>query len=81
MVGISIEEIKNRLPESYSFSDIDSICEDLQNYRLTIDKLPFQTLKLNENTKMKINAVKDNQIMQHSNFDDEIDEQLSRLSN
>lgn len=44
-LGVTSAEIKNRLPESYSFSDIDRICEDLQEYKLNISNLPFSTGK------------------------------------
>lgn len=80
MIGVSSEEIKNKLPESYSFSDIDSICEDLQSYKLTMSKLPFQAVKLNENIKIKANSSKNESIIPKTNFDDEIDDQLLRLS-
>lgn len=41
MLGISVNEIKNRLNESYTLDDIDKICDDLQQYNLRISKLPF----------------------------------------
>lgn len=39
--GISASDIKARLKENYSFNDIDRVCEDLKNYRLTVNSLPF----------------------------------------
>lgn len=44
-LGITSAEIKNRLPESYSFSDIDRVCESLQEYKLNMTNLPFSTDK------------------------------------
>lgn len=41
MLGITSNEIKNRLSESYTLDDIDKICEDLQNYNLRMSRLPF----------------------------------------
>lgn len=43
MLGVRSAEIKNRLPESYSFKDIDRICEDLREYKLNMSSLPFST--------------------------------------
>ena len=45
MLGISVNEIKNRLNESYTLDDIDKICDDLQQYNLRISKLPFDIKK------------------------------------
>ena len=54
-LGVKSEEIKNRLPESYSFKDIDVICEDLQEYKLNMSTLPFSTrgTKMSEGLKIK----------------------------
>ena len=46
-LGISASDIKDRLKESYSFNEIDEICEDLRRYSLNISKLPFQVGKGN----------------------------------
>ena len=40
-LGISSQEVKNKLPKNYSFSDIDNLCEELSNYNLQINDLPF----------------------------------------
>ena len=48
-LGVKSAEIRNRLPEQFSFSDVDSICEELRDYKLNVSKLPFNTSKpLNE---------------------------------
>ena len=41
MLGINSQEVKNRLPKNYSFSDIDNLCEELSSYNLQINSLPF----------------------------------------
>ena len=46
-LGVSVNEIKNRLNESYTFDDIDEVCESLQSYKLNMSKLPFASLKEN----------------------------------
>ena len=40
-LGVKPVEIKNRLSESFTFKDIDSVCEDLREYKLNVSKLPF----------------------------------------
>lgn len=81
-IGVSANEIKNKLPESYTFNDIDLICEDLQNFKLTVSKLPFSTSKnkLNENVKIKASPVNNSILPADSyNADDEIDDMLRNL--
>ena len=58
-LGVKSEEIKNRLPESYSFKDIDVICEDLQEYKLNMSTLPFSTrgTKMSDGLKIKATNV------------------------
>lgn len=58
MLGISENEIKNRLSESYTLDEIDSICESLQVYNLRMSKLPFN---LSKDTKVKITESKEKQ--------------------
>lgn len=83
-LGSSVEEIKNRLPESYSFNDIDKVCEDLQNYNLNMSKLPFNTLtqKVNKNEGLKVKGVssKNESILPVNRFDDDIDADLMYLA-
>ena len=78
-LGISSNEIKNKLPSSYSFSDIDSICENLQEYKLNMSKLPFR--KLTENIQnVKITSPKQDPIIPASGFEDDIDDGLLTLA-
>lgn len=57
-LGVRSSEIKNRLPESYSFKDIDLICEDLQEYKLNMSNLPFSTnSRLREGMSAKVSNV------------------------
>ena len=75
-LGVSANEIKNKLPESYSIADIDKICEDMRDYKLNISKLPFKTVtNLNENMTFKAKPSK-NELLNPINEDDEVDEQL-----
>jgi len=82
-LGSSVNEVKNRLPESYSFEDIDKVCEDLQSYNLNMSRLPFNALakkSINENVKIKGTSSKNESILPVSGFDDEIDEDLLYLA-
>lgn len=44
-LGVSSNEIKNRLSESYTLDEVDEVCEDLQDYSINISKLPFKVDK------------------------------------
>lgn len=78
-LGIKSHEIKNRLPESYSFKDIDSVCEDLREYKLNISSLPFSTSnRLNENISLRASNISSKSLV--SNPDDEITELELRLA-
>ena len=48
MLGIRPVEIRNRLPENYTFEDIDQVCEDLREYKLNVSSLPFNVNRMNE---------------------------------
>lgn len=79
MLGITSNEIKSRLSESYTFDDIDKVCEDLQEYQLNISSLPFDVSK----SKSKRVVIKESKetIGLMNNADDEVDEDLIKLVN
>lgn len=78
-LGVKPEEVRNRLPESYSMSDIDEVCEELQSYKLNLSKLPFTTMPgLSEGLQMKANPSKQKDLAS-VNTDDLVDEQLMSL--
>jgi len=80
-IGVSANEIKNKLPDSYTFDDIDSICEELQSYKLTLNRLPFQTMGLNENIRASIKSSKNESLVRKEiNEDDELDSSLLRIA-
>ena len=78
-LGISSNEIKNKLPESYNIDDIDAICEDLQAYKLNMSKLPFSSMQLQENMKFQPKSMKQEAILPKGSADDFVDEQLLSL--
>ena len=47
-LGISSDDVKNRLGKTYSFNDIDRICESLSASKLAINKLPFKVSQVSE---------------------------------
>ena len=51
--GIDYTELKAQLKESYTIKDIDSICDNLLEQKLSLSKLPF---RLNESTKLSIKS-------------------------
>lgn len=80
-IGVKPEEIKNKLPESYGFSDIDSICEDLKKYKISVGRLPFNAELLRENkVKMTATPSKNDPLTGLGNIDDDVDSQLLSLA-
>ena len=77
-LGADVNEIKNKLPASYTFDDIDTICENLQEYKLNMNRLPFRNLA--ENYIMKVTAPKTKLPIPAGNFDDDIDDGLISLA-
>ena len=77
-LGVSSNEILNRLPDSYTFDDIDSVCESLQSVNLNLSKLPFQSMKLQEKLNAKITAKRTDVVPVST--DDVVDDDLLALA-
>lgn len=77
VLGVSVNEIKNRLPESYTVEDVDSICEELQSYELNISKLPFS---IDRKVKVKVRESKNENLPVDKGVDDDIDSSLLNLA-
>lgn len=75
-MGVDPQEIQGKLGKTYSFSDIDRICESLKEYRVNLSKLPFN---LNENTRISITESKKEAIKPKVDDADEVDERLRSL--
>lgn len=79
-LGINASEVKKKLPENYSFNDIDNICESLSDYSLQINSLPFDVsavkkVSITESKKLPQTIIGENK------FDgDEVDDSLIRLA-
>lgn len=86
-LGISVNEIKNKLSESYTFTEIDEVCEDLRQYKLNLNKLPFNSTglakQLVESTKVKTRSTDKSLLPKDKVHDgvDEVDDQLLSLAN
>ena len=78
VLGVSANEIKNRLPESYSFKDINEVCDDLREYNINMNSLPFSTSKLNESINVSVKNVSNKTLI--SNPDDEISDADMKLA-
>lgn len=82
MLGVTSNEVKNRLPESYTIEDVDRICESLQKQALSVNKLPFTA---DSSVKVRVNESKRSQVnvgrSQMNDSDDYVDESLINLAN
>lgn len=76
MLGISSNEIKNRLSESYTLEDVDNVCEELQKRSINMSKLPFN---ISKDTKIKVTESKEP--LTSINNDDDVDDNLLKLAN
>lgn len=80
ILGVTTDEIKNKLPESYSIDDVDKVCKSFQENALNIHKLPFnfdRQVKIHVNESSTPSPLKpDNNIV----GDDDVDENLLRLA-
>lgn len=86
-LGISANEIKNRLSETYTFTDIDNICENLRQYKININNLPFSSntisKQITESSRVSTRASKNESILPKNKMYedvDEVDEQLLSLA-
>lgn len=79
MYGLSTSDIKDRLTESYSFSDVDAICEQLQGVSLAMSKLPINLTNQKIN-RVKVTESKETIKPRGFNYDDEVDDSLLRLA-
>ena len=70
-LGVKPVEIKNRLSESFTFNDIDSVCEDLREYKLNVSMLPFNTNRqLAEGVNVKANNIGRNSLLPKNELDE-----------
>ena len=80
LLGVSEDEIKNKLPSNYSFNDIETVCESLSTYKLNIGNLPFS---IGNTGKMKATikeGAKSNIPTPNAIFNDDVDDDLLSLA-
>ena len=78
MLGVTKNEIKNRLNESYNLEDVDRVCEELKTYRLNINKLPFS---LGSQTKIRVKESVNESMMTKANQEDlDVDEFIRKVA-
>lgn len=75
-LNISAEDVRNRLGKSYSFNDIDRICESLSSSKLAINRLPF---KVSQVSNVKVTESVQKPSISSFNDGDYIDSQLLGL--
>ena len=75
-IGVSVNEIKSKLNESYTFNDIDKVCEEIQDSKLGLNSLPFG-MNFNTKTRMRVNESIDTTVP--INEDDIVDDTLKAL--
>lgn len=76
-LGVNSSDITCRLSENYSFNDIDNVCNDLKNYQLSLNTLPFNvgSKKIKMNIKESVEKNKP-----ANNSADVVDSQLLKLA-
>lgn len=82
-LGLAPSDIKVKLGESYTLSDVDQVCRDLRSYQLNISKLPFsidRSNKISVKVNESVNSLS-NQISRPSHIDDDVDDTLMRIAN
>ena len=87
-LGVSSNEIKNRLNESYTLDDVDKVCDSLQKFNINISKLPFNvksntgidTNKGSVRASLRENRRNDPLRPIYEEYDDEVDNRLLYLA-
>lgn len=74
-MGVTADEIKGKLNNSYTLEDIDRVCESIQSYELNISKLPFN---VDRKVQMKISSKEKTPIS--SDADDFVDDTLMSVA-
>ena len=78
-LGVTANEVKSRLAESYTFEDIDKVCEDLQRFKVNMAKLPIGLEAPSKVSKVRVTKSRE-PIIPAGRFDDEVDSSLLRMA-
>ena len=80
-LGVSSNEIKNRLNESYTLDDVDKVCEELQELSLNASKLPFFVDRPDSmRARLREDRSRDPLRSMDSQYDDSVDDYLLDLA-
>ena len=80
-LGVSSNEIKNRLNESYTLDDVDKVCEELQELSLNASKLPFFVDRPDSmRARLREDRSRDPLRYMDSQYDDSVDDYLLDLA-
>lgn len=80
-LGVSSNEIKNRLNESYTLDEVDEVCEQIQGNSLKLNTLPFMLSKSGATrAKLRENRERDPLKSIDSQYDDSVDDYLLDLA-
>jgi chromosome segregation ATPase len=74
-LGVSANEIKNKLSNRYTLDDIDKVCESLGAYELNISKLPFSV-----DRKVSVQVSGQAEPLIQSSSDDDVDESTLKMA-
>jgi len=77
MLDVTPEEIKNRLPESYTLRDVDRVCDSLQEYSLNMNKLPF---RVDREVKVSIKPATNEALQRKTSNDEAVDDFTLKLA-
>ena len=77
MLDVTPEEIKNRLPESYTLKDVDRVCENLQQYSLNMNQLPF---RVDREVKVSVKPSTNEPLAHKSENDSAVDDLTLKLA-
>ena len=75
--GLDKQQILNRLNESFTFTDVDKVCEALSARKLRVNKLPFDLSRAVKVTTQTTSP----SLLGNNSEDDVVDESLLRLAN
>lgn len=76
-LGVTANEVKNRLGSNFTLDDVDKVCESLRSYKKNLSKLPFNLADNLGNQRMAIKE--SNATRAITNPDDVVDESLISL--
>lgn len=78
-LGLTPQEIKRKLGESYTMEEVDQVCEDLKKYYFNVSNLPFQA---DRKIGVRVNEGGPRKMMPQApaSSDDDVDDLLMRMA-